>query len=215
MVSGGAGTQPRIVPPPPGGVHLGAAETRGHLKYMEFEEDTDPPAVYTALPGGPVGKKRPLLLSPAWREGASAATELGLMRKLEATPAGSTAELTLRQVRFSQESIKGYFCDGQPVAKMHEELSSGAKTIDDIPRITVVPFGRRAFSHDNRRLWVFKHCGYPRDIRAKVLVSQADDRFFKKLTTPTDGATVRRRGGDCGFPAPPVSVGSAAVSGGA
>merc|ERR1712061_53359 len=107
-------------------------------------------------------------------------------------------ELLLGQVKYSQESILGFFRDGRPVAQMRRELQLGEKSIKDIPKISAVLHNGKIYSADNRRLWTFKHCGMPHNTRIQVAVGKADGRFWRKFTTPTGGKTIRRRG-DRGF----------------
>jgi len=142
--------------------------------------------------------RRALLLSPAWREGAVAAAELAMRRKLQAAKEGDKLELMLQQVQYSQESIRGFFRDSRPVGQMLRELRSGEKAVADIPKISAVLWNGTIYSADNRRLWTFKHCGMPHDSRIPVVVGTADNKFLRKLTSPSGGRTMRRRG-DQGF----------------
>lgn len=142
--------------------------------------------------------RRAVLISPAWREGAVAAAELAMRRRLQAAKDGDKLELMLQQVHYSQESIRGFFRDGRPVSQMLRELRAGEKAVADIPKISAVLWNGTIYSADNRRLWTFKHCGMPHDTRIPVVVGAADGKFLKKLTSPSAGRTVRRRG-DQGF----------------
>jgi len=149
---------------------------------------------------GAVGRgcKRPraMLLSPAWREGALAAAELSVRKRLEAASEGDRLDVLLQQVNYSQESVKGLFRDGRPVAQMLQELQTGKKAVTEIPMISAVLWNGRVYSADNRRLWTFKNCGMPHDSRIPVVVGVPDSRFTRKLTTPTSGRSVRRRGNE-------------------
>jgi len=137
--------------------------------------------------------RKAILLTPAWREGALAAAEFMLKRQVTAAKPGTHAELMLRQIRYSQESIKGFFRDDRPIAQMRNELGTGQKKVTEIPKISVVVQNGQVYSGDNRRLWTFKHSGMPLDSRVPVVVGRSDDAFHRKLTTPTGGLTVRRR----------------------
>lgn len=170
------------------------AEFKRHLtSLIECEEDRDAPAMTGMLAPS-------MLISPAWREGAGKATELILKRKLERAKEGDKLELTLGQLQYSQESIRGFFCDGRPISKMLSELHDGEKTVSDIPVISAVVHAGRAYTLDNRRLWTFKHCGLSSDVRIPVVAGRKDGKFFRKYTTPTFGASLRRRSDDGFFP---------------
>lgn len=163
------------------------AGTGWGMAESKAEEETPPPR----------GKKRSadgLLISPAWKEGACAAAELMLRRKFERAKEGEQQELYLRQLRYSQDSIKGLFQDGRPVAQMRRELHSGEKAVGDIPTIAAIVHQGHVYTVDNRRLWAFKHCGVPHDMRIPVVKGNvAKSGFWKKYTTPSEGRAVRRR----------------------
>lgn len=141
---------------------------------------------------------RSTILSPPWREGAVAAAELSLRHVAKKAKPGDPGELMLSQLRFSQESIKGTFRNGCPVATMVKELREGTKRIEDIPTIEVVSYDDSFYSVGNRRLWAFKHCGLRPETRVPVNFRQVDDKFFRHFSTPTEGRSIRRRT-DCGF----------------
>lgn len=145
-----------------------------------------------------LAQTRATVISPAWREGALAAAELLQRRSLAKAPEGTHLDVTLRQIRYSQESIRGSFRDGRKVAQMRKELHMGEKTLADIPRIAVSYYNNVVYTSDNRRLWTFKHSGIPSDMRVPVVARKPDGRLFRKLTTPTTGRTIRRRS-DEGF----------------
>eukprot|EP00403_Amphidinium_massartii_P003640 CAMPEP_0178378670 /NCGR_PEP_ID=MMETSP0689_2-20121128/4548_1 /TAXON_ID=160604 /ORGANISM="Amphidinium massartii, Strain CS-259" /LENGTH=318 /DNA_ID=CAMNT_0019998751 /DNA_START=9 /DNA_END=965 /DNA_ORIENTATION=- len=130
------------------------------------------------------------------KHGVAAATELILRRKLERAREGDRVQLTINQIRFSQESIKGSFSDGREVKLMIEELATGKKTLNDIPPITVVIHNGEIYSADNRRLFVFKQSGMPPETRIPVIVGRSNAAFSRKLTTPSDGESLRRRADD-------------------
>merc|ERR1712194_515343 len=98
---------------------------------------------------------------------------------------GTTLELVLNQVRYSQESIKGFFRDDRSISMMMKELVNGRKSFKDIPKMAVV-MNREGtiYSADNRRLWTFKNSGMPHETRIPVVVGRWDDAFDRKLTTP-------------------------------
>lgn len=82
--------------------------------------------------------KKAKLISPAWREGSRAAADLLSQRKLEVANEGDVVELIVRQVRYSQDSIRGIFRDGRPIMQMRRELFEGKKSLASIPTITAV-----------------------------------------------------------------------------
>lgn len=139
--------------------------------------------------------KRSLILRPAWRQGAQAAVDLLQRRKLQKAKEGDKVDLTLRQIRYSQDSIMGFFRDKRTVAQMRKELCKGQKLVAQIPKISAVLHDGVIYSQDNRRLWTFKHCGMPENVRIPVVVGRKDDSFAKKLTTPSAGRTIFKRGG--------------------
>lgn len=138
-------------------------------------------------------RTRSMLISSAFREGACAAADLLGKRKLEQARVGDTIELYLRQLSFSQDSIKGTFQDGRHVALMQKELQTGEKRVDEIPTIMALVKDGQVYSVDNRRLWSFKNAGLPPDMKIPVVAGKTDKAFFNKFTTPTQGRTVKRR----------------------
>lgn len=138
--------------------------------------------------------KKSLILRPAWRQGAQAAVDLLQRRKLQKAKEGDKVDLTLRQIRYSQDSIMGLFRDKRTVAQMRKELCKGQKLVAQIPKISAVLHDGVIYSQDNRRLWTFKHCGMPENVRIPVAVGRKDDSFAKKLTTPSAGRTIFKRG---------------------
>ncbi|CAJ1379623.1 unnamed protein product [Effrenium voratum] len=100
--------------------------------------------------------------------------------------------IALRDIFYTQDSIKRFFQDGRPLEKMEAELRYGVKDVTDIPCITVVPHMGRMFSVDNRRLWVFKKV-FPASQKVPVQIGDQDTRFWNKLTTQNHGAEIRIR----------------------
>jgi len=136
--------------------------------------------------------KKAKLISPAWRAGSRAAAELVSQRKLEAAKEGDVVELIVRQIRYSQDSIRGIFRDGRSIMQMCQELHEG-KSLASIPTITAVVHDNQVYSTDNRRLWMFKHCGITHDARIPVVVGKLDEKSARKFTTPSKGVTIRIR----------------------
>lgn len=134
-----------------------------------------------------------MLISSAWREGACAAAELMAKRKLAKANPGEKLDLYLRQLNYSQDSIKGTFQDGRLVSQMTKELQTGEKRLEDIPTVMALVHNNQVYSVDNRRLWSFKHCGLSPDAKIPVVAARADNTFLRKFTTPTCGKTVRKR----------------------
>jgi len=126
-------------------------------------------------------------------EGAKAVEDFMLMQKLAAATAGDQVQLALRQIRYSQESIRDHFRDGRAVGKMREELRTGRKDLANIPTIKVVLHDGVIYSTDNRRLWAFKHCDRSLSTRVEVIVGKQDVNFWPKFTTPSRGHSIRLR----------------------
>jgi len=101
--------------------------------------------------------------------------------------------IPLGTILFSQDSIKGVFRDGSPLAKMRRELQTGLTSLEDVPTITVVPYSGLLYSVDNRRLWVFKQVFHP-SCEIPVVLGYVDSGFLRKLTTCVQGRSVARRG---------------------
>lgn len=160
----------------------------------EVEKDKGPSEGGAATAPAHEWPTRSVIIAPSWREGALAAEELLLKRKLERAVTGDKVELTLRQINYSQDSIRGNFQDMRPLSQMRQELATGEKSFDTIPKITAVVWDGTIYSADNRRLWAFKHCGMPHDKLVPVIVGRSDEKFHQKLTTPSGGKTIVRRG---------------------
>lgn len=199
--------------------HHDLQELRHHLQYLLKSDFPVPAPLFTAVcnegskdesqtweessdtAASPAKRARRevaggVIIAPSWREGAIAASELLMRRKLETAADGEKLELTLRQIHYSQDSVQGKFRDGRSLAQMRTELQKGEKTLQEIPKITAVIHEGTVYSADNRRLWTFKHSGLPLETRVPIVAGRPDERFFKKLTTPTLGRTVRRRAVD-------------------
>jgi len=134
-----------------------------------------------------------MLISPAWREGACAAADLMAKRKLAKANPGDKVELYLRQLNYSQDSIKGTFQDGRLVGQMTKELQVREKGIEDIPTVMALVHQNQIYSVDNRRLWSFKNSGLSPDAKIPVVAARANHAFYTKFTTPSSGKTVRKR----------------------
>ena len=65
--------------------------------------------------------------------------------------------------------------------------------LSEVPTISVLVHDDRIYSLDNRRLWVFNHCGLSEDSKIPVIIAKKDRAFWTKLTTPSEGQTMRRR----------------------
>ncbi|CAJ1432860.1 unnamed protein product [Effrenium voratum] len=139
------------------------------------------------------GRRQQLLLSPSWRLGALAAMELKRRKQLEQAEDGAQVGVLLGQIRYSQDSIRGTFRDNRMLKQMRLELSSGSKSVGQIPMLRAVYRDGLIYSADNRRLWAFKH-SMNSNTRIPVIKKRTDDQFLKKLTTVTSGITIARRG---------------------
>eukprot|EP00439_Symbiodinium_sp_Y106_P028411 s4544_g3.t1 len=150
------------------------------------------------MPAGPVGRRgaRSVILTPARRDGAIAAAELRRLRAVESAKEGDQKEVLLKSLLYSQDSIMGLFGDRKrQLRETRKGLSEGSIKLTDIPAISVIRQGEGVVSADNRRLWVFKHCGMPPNTRIPVIVKKTmDANFRRKSTSKTGGLTVAQRG---------------------
>ena len=94
---------------------------------------------------------------------------------------GTKTELPLSEIWLSQDSIGDRFGDGRTLDFMIRELQTGAKTMEDIPIISVVFRNGCYYTKDNRRLHVFKEV-FPENLRIPVILGEPDANFFRKLT---------------------------------
>lgn len=164
-----------------------------YIAYYQTPNERFDSTAGTSTPSRWDPERKAVLFAPARQNGAKAARQLILKRRLESAHVGSLQQIYLSQVKYCQESIRKTFQDGRQVATMCRELQTGQKTIKDIPPITVVVDGDYVFSADNRRLWAFKNCGIPHDTRIDVKVGRRSHSFREKYTTPTTGLSIRKR----------------------
>ena len=85
------------------------------------------------------------------------------------------------------------FGDNRTLTSLIDDLKAGNITAADVPAIRVFEKNGKTFSLDNRRLKAFQAAGVP--IRTVKATAQeiADEAW--KMTTKTDGLTIKVRGG--------------------
>ena len=107
--------------------------------------------------------------------------------------------MELSRIYYSRDSILPTFRDNRRVEQMVQELRNGRRDkLESIEIITVVPYGGKWYSVDNRRLYTFKQVFLGSE-RVPVFQGTADHRFHQKFTTVNGGTSVRvRRGGGGG-----------------
>ena len=74
-----------------------------------------------------------------------------------------------------------------------DNLKAGKVSADDLPAIRVFEKNGKTFSLDNRRLKAFQEAGVP--IRTVKATPQEIANEAWKMTTKTDGLTIKVRGG--------------------
>ncbi|XP_060572143.1 uncharacterized protein LOC132730274 isoform X2 [Ruditapes philippinarum] len=99
------------------------------------------------------------------------------------------------EIRYSQDSISNTF----DIRSEHSGIKIG-KTLDDlckdkydIPTISVAKVGKRWYTADNRRLWVFRKLEELGQCR-KIPVDEVDDIPSSKMTTENRGRDIEVRG---------------------
>lgn len=100
------------------------------------------------------------------------------------------------EIRFSQDSIKGYFQNKGRCNDVADRLVQGNLSPKKIPRIKVCEKDGKYYSLDNRRLYVFRvaEMQHKLDKIPVLLVPYMPSHNFK-FTTENDGRTVEVRKG--------------------
>ena len=94
-------------------------------------------------------------------------------------------------VRFSQDSIKPSFRDGETLDALVEGLRSGSIRSDTIPPIRLVDIDGVFYSLDNRRLEAFRRAGVKVPFRRARTDEVQNEKH--KFTTRNDGVSIRVR----------------------
>jgi RHS repeat-associated protein len=112
---------------------------------------------------------------------------------------GATRLMDASEIRFSQNSIRGKFSDGADVEDLVNGLKSGRIQPDDVETIRVFQQNGKTYTLDNRRLYAAQKAGTKirvREATAEEIRNQLGNPQNTKLTTNTDGNSVRMRGTD-------------------
>lgn len=119
-------------------------------------------------------------------------TDGALSLEMLGTQQSAFKDVSLHEIRFSQNSISPLFTDGHTVEQTTADLMSGKVQISDLPTIRVVQFAGIIWSLDNRRLRCMQAAFIKQKgkmIRVKM-ESLRDDtvraEFHKKFTTGKD-----------------------------
>ncbi|WP_299582872.1 fibronectin type III domain-containing protein [uncultured Microbulbifer sp.] len=99
-----------------------------------------------------------------------------------------------KAIRFTQDSIKSTFKNGQKVRDLSYDLKSGKLTADDVPPIRVLIRAGKIYSLDNRRLKAFQEAGSPIRVRPATPLEIATRSF--KFTSRNDGTSIHIREDD-------------------
>ncbi|RUO80215.1 hypothetical protein CWI84_06160 [Idiomarina tyrosinivorans] len=97
------------------------------------------------------------------------------------------------KIKFTQDSIKNSFKDGQSIEKLVEGLKSGEISAEKVPAIRVFEKNGETYSLDNRRLKAFQDAGVPIKTVPATAEEIANESY--KFTSKTDGKSIRIRGG--------------------
>lgn len=99
-------------------------------------------------------------------------------------------EISPSEIRYSQDTMRSRFRNGNPIEETLINLLSGKITVDDIPRISVAEKDGKYYSMDNRRLYVFKRFEEEKvtKIKIKCIETGMDPG---KFTTTNDGTSIR------------------------
>lgn len=96
-----------------------------------------------------------------------------------------------KTIRFTQDSIKSEFKNGQSVDELINALVSGKVKASDLPPIRIFEKDGKLYSLDNRRLYAFQQAGIP--IPTVRATPEDVDREAWKFTTKNDGISIRVR----------------------
>uniref|UniRef100_A0A0L8HIU1 Uncharacterized protein n=1 Tax=Octopus bimaculoides TaxID=37653 RepID=A0A0L8HIU1_OCTBM len=101
-------------------------------------------------------------------------------------------QMNPRDIRYSQDTIKSSFQNGEPLLNAIHDIKVGKKSPNDFPSIDVYEKDGKYYSSDNRRLHVFKEVEKSQP-NFKIPVSLKRGDFVPKLTTANDGSSVTFR----------------------
>ncbi|MFG3042194.1 RHS repeat-associated core domain-containing protein [Streptomyces sp. NPDC048330] len=150
--------------------------------------DGEPEPRYTCVPGV-VCKNKTLNELPLLPFGAGPARPRPVPGGLAGLPAAGS--MSPKAIRYSQDSIKGSFKDGQTFEQAIDDLQAGRVTANDFPAIRIFEQEGKIFTLDNRRLYVFKEAGKPINFRRATPQEIANESW--KMTTLNDGTSIRVR----------------------
>ncbi|CAE8623186.1 unnamed protein product [Polarella glacialis] len=100
--------------------------------------------------------------------------------------------IRLGDIFFTQSSIHSTFSNGDDLHDTIRDLQTGLMSVDNVPQITIVRYGGKWYSVDNRRLYCFK-AALPADAEISVIEGVMDHKFFNNFTTQTGGASIEIR----------------------
>ncbi|MFE6072513.1 RHS repeat domain-containing protein [Streptomyces sp. NPDC056525] len=103
----------------------------------------------------------------------------------------AAGSISPKAVRYSQDSIKGSFKDGQSFGRAIDDLKAGRTTANDFPAIRIFEKEGKIYTLDNRRLYVFKEAGAPINFRRATPQEVSSEGW--KMTTQNDGTSIRVR----------------------
>ncbi|MFF0561700.1 RHS repeat-associated core domain-containing protein [Streptomyces sp. NPDC004266] len=120
-------------------------------------------------------------------------TNPGRMRPGPGGVAGLPAagSISPKAIRYSQDSIKGTFKDGQGFKQAIDDLVEGRTAANDFPAIRIFEKEGKIYTLDNRRLYVFKEANVPINFRRATPQEIANESW--KMTTQNDGTSIRIR----------------------
>ncbi|WP_282697158.1 RHS repeat-associated core domain-containing protein [Streptomyces sp. CC208A] len=103
----------------------------------------------------------------------------------------AAGSISPKAVRYSQDSIKGSFKDGQSFTQAIDDLKAGRATANDFPAIRIFEHEGKIYTLDNRRLYVFKEANIPINFRRATPQEVSSESW--KMTTQNEGTSIRVR----------------------
>ncbi|MFI9112904.1 RHS repeat domain-containing protein [Streptomyces venezuelae] len=103
----------------------------------------------------------------------------------------AAGSISPKAVRYSQDSIKGSFKDGQSFEQAIDALKEGRTKASDFPAIRIFEQQGKIYTLDNRRLYVFKEANVPINFRRATAQEISNESW--KMTTQNDGTSIRVR----------------------
>lgn len=109
---------------------------------------------------------------------------------------GTFPYMEIGNLRFTQDTISSHFKNGKSIHTLVYDLTTNKIGSKDIEPLTVVQHEDKWWSLDNRRLYALKcYAGLAgksvRDVEVRIVVQQATNEFFRKMTTKNDGKAVK------------------------